>query len=393
MLRALSLLIAATALSAGATAEPADDLFDDSVLHEIHLWVHPVDWQTLKERFLENTHYPAEFTWRGMTAVDVSIRSRGLGSRSDQKPGLLVQFDRYVRAQRFLGLRYLVLDNSLQDRSFIRERLSMALFRRMGIAAPRVAHARVHINGNYAGVYPIVENIDEQFLDRHFGDPKGFLYEYHWLDTWDLRILGSSGWDYFFKLEPVTNTHDPQLDRIEELVRTVNEAPEAEFIARVSPLIDLRQLITYLATENYLAEWDGFLGTEGMNNFYLYRPSQSKQFRVIPWDKDVTFGILDHPVDFNLTTNVLARRLLSRREYFDLYLRELERAAEIAGGPDGWLAAEAERAYSQIRSAALEDVVKPWPNEDFESWSDGVKNFAAKRRSVVLEGIRRVAGK
>ena len=38
-------------------------------------------------------------TWNGMTVRDVGIRSRGRGSRSGNKPGLRVDFDRYRHGQ------------------------------------------------------------------------------------------------------------------------------------------------------------------------------------------------------------------------------------------------------------------------------------------------------
>src|SRR3954467_4233916 len=80
-------------------AQSADDLFDDSILHEIRLEVHPSDWKELKENYLENTHYASDMHWlfdgKWIDLPEVAIRSRGLGSRSSVKPGLLLDFDRY----------------------------------------------------------------------------------------------------------------------------------------------------------------------------------------------------------------------------------------------------------------------------------------------------------
>jgi spore coat protein CotH len=112
-----------------AHAQTADDLFDPSVLHEIRINVHPSDWRQLKERFEENTRYPADFRWffqgQNISADQVSIRSRGAGSRSGVKPGLDVEFDRFTDRP-FLGLRNLVLRNNAQDPSMLHERIAMA---------------------------------------------------------------------------------------------------------------------------------------------------------------------------------------------------------------------------------------------------------------------------
>ena len=84
----------------------ADALFDDTVLHDISLAVNTNDWQTLKDHYLENTYYPADFRWRDQVVRNVGIRSRGTGSRSRIKPDLLVNFVRYTTGGTFLGLRF-----------------------------------------------------------------------------------------------------------------------------------------------------------------------------------------------------------------------------------------------------------------------------------------------
>jgi spore coat protein CotH len=64
-----------------------------------------------------------------------------------------------------------------------------------------------------------------------------------------------------------------------------------------------------VAVENFLAEMDGFVGFSGVNNFYLYRPAGSARVGVIPWDKDLTFGSVVMPPDYNLSGNALMSRV------------------------------------------------------------------------------------
>src|SRR3954469_20521399 len=115
--------------------DPADPFFDDSVLHEIHITINSRDWAALKEHFLENTYYPSDFRWNDTTVRNIGIRSRGTGSRSGVKPGLRVDFDRYTTDQKFLGLKSFILRNNTQDETGMRERISMLLFRRLGMVA------------------------------------------------------------------------------------------------------------------------------------------------------------------------------------------------------------------------------------------------------------------
>ena len=100
-----------------------------------------------------------------MVVGNATVRSRGSGTRNPQKPGLRIDFNRYNTSQRFLGLKYIVLDNAWQDASMLRERVTMLLLDRMGMPAPR-ERMRLFINGAYAGLYMAVEALDDIFVER-----------------------------------------------------------------------------------------------------------------------------------------------------------------------------------------------------------------------------------
>ena len=185
--RAAVALVLVVGLAARAFAQTSDDLFNPDALQRIDLWLNSADWAKLKAAFQENTYYPADLTWNGQTVSNVGIRSRGLGSRSSTKPGLRVDFDRYNAGQHFLGLKSFVLDNLTQDKSGIRETAVMRMFTRLGIPAPRETHTRLYVNGEYAGLYGLVESVDKTMMGRVFGSigdnvqNDGYLFEYNYV--------------------------------------------------------------------------------------------------------------------------------------------------------------------------------------------------------------------
>src|SRR5688500_3072744 len=124
------LLLATVCVAHPVRAQSMEEFFDDSVVHDIRLTVNSKDWAALKQNYKENIYYAAALTWRDVTIRNIGIRSRGLGSRSATKPGLRVDIDRYSVDQTFVGLKSFVLDNLTQDPSMLRERLTMAFFRR-----------------------------------------------------------------------------------------------------------------------------------------------------------------------------------------------------------------------------------------------------------------------
>ena len=394
-----------------AHAQSMEEFFDDSVVHDIRLSLNSKDWAALKQNYKENIYYPATLKWRDVTVSNVGIRSRGLGSRSPTKPGLRVDMDRYNIDQTFIGLKSFVLDNLTQDPSMLRERLSMAFFRRLGLPAPREAHARLFINDQFAGVYALVETIDKGFLGRSFGaDSKGgtendgYLFEYDYVKEYRFQYMGSN-YDEYKIFQP--KTHEKDADAkiygpIEDMVQAVNETPDAIWNREVSPYLDLSKFATHLAIENFLAEDDGILGYAGMNNFYMYRFEDTKRSQFIAWDKDNTFHSVDFDIMNRVGENVLARRTLSEPQYKNAYLNTLLDAGASAMEVDpeaakdkankdvslpGWLEREVRRQYQQIRSLARTDTLKPYSNNDFESSIEGLLTFARERANFVKDRV------
>jgi len=408
-------LIAMLAIASLAAQPPApapltpDDLFDPNTVQDISLTISPRDWQELKEHFRENVYYPANLTWRGEIVRNIGIRSRGLGSRSDTKPGLRLDFDKYTSSQEFLGLKSLVLDNQTQDPAMLKERVVMRFYREMGIPAPRVVHARLFVNNEFAGLYTIVESIDKDFLKRSFGENDGYLYEFHYTDRYGFEYLGPELERYAPYFEPKTHEHDSMMSLyrpIKELAWTVSESSDSLFVPSMNEYLDLRMFLTYIAVENFLADHDGVLGDWGMNNFYLYRFEEKLLSQLVPWDKDSSFLRVDYNIWANMEANTLTTRAMKEPSLQAAYLEALRRCAELAmrlpepapeaqrrkvtGAPEArWLEREVSFIYSQIRGIAEVDALKPFTTEQFEDEIAKVLEFSRSRSDYVLQEIDR----
>src|SRR5690348_2392968 len=131
------------------TTKAIDEFFDGNALQEIHLSMLPGDWLSLKEHFELDTYYPCQMQWKEMIIKDAAVRSRGSGSRNPIKPGLGVDFSRYVPEQRFLGMKSFVMRNSADDPSMLHERLTMGVFQALGLPFLRTAHAKLYVNDVY----------------------------------------------------------------------------------------------------------------------------------------------------------------------------------------------------------------------------------------------------
>jgi hypothetical protein len=385
--KAASMILAVLTM-APASAQTANDFFNASVLHDLDIRIHPTDWQRLKDHFTENTYYLCDLRWRNLVVENIGIRSRGFGSRSARKPGLRVDFDRFQPTQEFLSLKSVVLDNSMQDRTMLKERLAMLLYKRMGVPAPREAHARLFINGKYFGLYTIVESVDKRFLKQTYGEDDGYLYEYKWGGDYRLEDRGTDISRYApLPFKPVTHEKDPNHAPLVEMLRTIVEPPQGRFREAISPYLDVKAFLTYVAVENFLADFDGFLGEWGMNNFYLYRFDKKKLNQFIAWDKDNSFSDPKYPIWQNAYTNALMSKCMTDNELRDHYLRELLRAAAIAGDRGGWLEQELMAAASQVRAAAHADATKDYPNEIYDESVDALFDFVRERGAFVRREV------
>lgn len=395
-----ALLLAVLLLAAPAGAQTADELFASPDLQRVDLWVHSADWAKLKADFQSNTYYPADLTLNGQTVRNIGIRSRGRGSRSATKPGLRVDFDRYTSQQTFLGLKSFILDNVTQDPSGVHESVSMALYARLGIPAPREIHTRLYVNNEYIGVYVIVESVDKDLLARVFGvigddtQNDGYLYEFKWQDEWKFAYLGSGLNEYKVRFEPTTHESAPdeELYRpIEELVRVVNNTPSSDLPAALAGRLDVPAFIRFVVAQIFLAETDGFVGAFGINNLYLYRLENSTVHTMIAWDADNTFHSIDFPTNTEINDNILTRKLMEVPEYAALFRAELERTVQMAEADD-WLNTEIIRHVQRIDTAMKEDPNKPHSNNRYEGAAGDMLNFARARITFVKCELERGAG-
>lgn len=395
--RFLFTLALLTLLAAPAWAQTSDELFDDGVLQEMRLLLNSADWAKLKADFAENTYYPADLEWRGVKVRNVGIRSRGLGTRNEFKPGLRVDMNRYASGQRFLGMRSVLLDNVYRDVSLVRERVAMKLFAKFGLPVPRESHAKLYVNNEYVGVYVLTEELGEDFVRRVFkkagsDEPdKGTLFEYKWVEEWNFRYLGGELDAYRTRFEPRTHENDSAVDlygTIEELVRDANQAPIERFVEEVGELLDLHRLMVYMGVEAFLVDYDGLVGYKGMANFYLYRPEGARQAVLIPWDKDQTFFVANRDTGFGLGGNELLRRAIEIPELHAVFLETLAQAAAeaeamAAGAGLPWMEGELVRARDQIRAAVLADPGRWFGVQDFDDEMDRMLEFARTRPAFV----------
>lgn len=281
----------------------------------------------------------------------VGVRLKGSASFQsiDRKPAFKIRFDgRCGSSRRFFGRRALTLNNLVQDRSSVREVLAYLVFRAAGAAAPRAGYARVSLNGVPYGLYVDVESIDRDFLDRHFADPSGPLYE----GALEVDLRADDLWA--FELDEGESPHRTELA---ELIARTGEPGDAIFYGP-DALVDRPAFLRFLAASAVTGDWDGYWKP---NNYRIYYEPTARLWYVLPWGLDQAWYLERTAFD---GVGLLIQKCMSSRRCLREYLGELERTADMVE----WLDLERQQgaAIDLIGVDVEADLRRPFPMDEVE---------------------------
>ncbi len=254
--------------------KPCADLYDPDHLVTFDLAIDEAEWSALAQDCANGvqTYHPATFTFNGET-VAAHVRLKGNWSWDCGKMQYVISFNEENPEGRFHGLRKVVLDAPWYDRTLLHERVAFPIFRDNGLPYSCVNNARLNVNGVYYGLYANTERIDREYLERHFEDPDGNLYQ---------------GGSELKTNEDVADTH--RLD----LLRAATTADD------IAALVDMDEALREWAVEAMLPALDNYwAGVE--INYYLY-DHPARGFVYLPYDMDITFGDSAWPDGTRFTT-------------------------------------------------------------------------------------------
>jgi len=227
---------------------------------------------------------------------DVAVRYKGNGTYLDamatRKFSYKVDLNKFIKGQTIAEVTTLNLHNNVTDPSWMNEPLSYRLYRDAKVPAPRTSYARVYLtvpgkyDKHYAGLYSIVENVDEHFIARNFANKNGALFKP--VSTNLFNYLGPDWAKYNQTYDPKGTVTPEQKQRVIDFTRLVTQANDTEFAARLPEFVDLEEFARYMAVMVFLSDVDGILGSG--QNFYLYLDPKTQKFSFLPWDQDHSFG-------------------------------------------------------------------------------------------------------
>ncbi len=313
MLRRLSFVLCAASLwaqtqvppLAPADPDPAREFFAKGEIVRFELTLDPAERSKLKDQ--PRAYVPCAVKVDGKAVwakIGVKLKgSAGSFQSLDERPGFTLNLGKFGETARFHGLQRFHLNNGAQDESRLHEWLGHEIFTAAGRPAPRVAHARVLLDGKDLGLYVLRESFDKQFLQRVFGSVAGNLYDGGFCQDIDSDLQKDSG--------SGPDDHS-DLHRLLDLCRGF----DAERCTRYEQAVDIDAMIDFCALEAMLGHWDGY--SLNRNNFRLWMTSSPGRALFLPHGMDQLLGdtdasILRHPPA--LVASALMQNPVWRKRY------------------------------------------------------------------------------
>lgn len=386
-----------------ASQQPGDQLFDNSRIHEIKIISLKEGLRdTLEGNYTlsfgmgqiqtrEIPYTAAKMIIDGTTLDSLGLRHKGFNSwwRSVKKP-LKVDLNRYIPDQQYDGLKKFNLHNGSSDPSFIRENLNYRILRSMGIKAPRTAYAKVYIDTAYLGLYRVVEQIDNAFLDVNFGNHQGNLYKQHSRGAggFSLSWMGTQQQDYSSYITLENHKSENDWSDFIHFLDVLNNTPDDQFKEAIIKVFDVEEYLQILAFDIAVNNLD-YYGNSG-RNYYLY--NHNGIFHWLPWDYNLSWQDEGPSPDRGPDEPpVLISRILKVQEFHRLFLQKycVIKTHLSDAQLSNFINAEKTIPVTNLENDPYED----YPYEAFlknseEAWNriTGLKPYAEKR-SAEISGV------
>ncbi|MDO4552603.1 MAG: CotH kinase family protein [Bacillota bacterium] len=169
--------------AAASEPEYQGAMFDKDEVTTIEIEIGEEEWAAILEDPLAEEYQLCDLVINGESFSSVGIRTKGNTSLSQvaqsdsERYSFKLKADEYVGGQSFFGLDEFVINNVVQDSTYMKEFLSYEMMEYMGVPTPLYAYAAIYINGEYWGLYLAVEAMEEDFAERVFGTGFGELYK------------------------------------------------------------------------------------------------------------------------------------------------------------------------------------------------------------------------
>ena len=267
-------------------------LYEPTVLRTLFLEFEEADWEAELADF-NNTdvEVPATVTVDGVKYPNVGVHFRGNSSYmmvpAGSKRSLNLSFDFIDPKQRLYGYKTLNLLNSHEDPTFMHTVLYSQIARKY-IPAPKANFVRLAINGESWGIYSSAQQFNKDFLAENYPSTKGARWKVSGSPGGGggLEYIGDNIESYKRNYSLKTNDSEKDWKALVKLCKTLNETPLDQLEESLAPMLNIDEVLWFLALDNALINCDGYWIRA--SDYSLFRDDQGV-FHIIPHDMNEAF--------------------------------------------------------------------------------------------------------
>lgn len=339
-----------------------------------------------------NERVSASLVAEGITYQGVEVRLRGAWSRGWPKKSLKLFFS---DGQPLGDAHTINLNSGWRDPAFIREPLAYHVYGACGALTLKSRMVRLHLQGQFRGLYVEVEQPEKAFLRRMRMKGASVYKAISPSNQADERDHGGE-MAYAPHYSQETRKQKGGYDELRQFCHDLAQAPRTgQFFEQY---VDLEKYINYLAATVLTQNWDSF----NKNHFLIFDGQGTRKWYVLPWDLDRTFGDLwnwtfhETKLPIVLGTrrapgitgwNRLEDRFFSDPDLLARFLDRLNQLLEEEFTAEK-LFPMIDRLQSEIAAEAVLDR-RRWPSQtgSFPQGITQVKQYVQQRRAYLLEEI------
>ncbi len=315
-------------------------LFDKSKVHRIDIVID--DWQGFLDTAAEEQYSCCTIVIDGEAFSNVGLRAKGNNSRRlTEKYGLdryslKIEFDHY-QYNSYYGLDKLTLDSSFQDNSYMKTWITYDMMEHMGVPSPLCSYAYVRVNGDDWGLFLAIEEPEEAFVKRNYGNDYGKLYkpDYKSLSAENADIAlrytddNFDSYDNIFRNAKFDIT-DADKERLIDSLKILSSGENLETAVNVD------EVLRYFTVQVFVVNMDSYLGRTG-HNYFLYE--EDGVISILPWDYNLAFATyslgmpdpindstlyVNYPINTPASGQIMMKRplyhnLMKNNQYFKQY--------------------------------------------------------------------------
>ena len=280
--------------------EAQGGLFDKDSIRDLHINFYETNYHdTLVNSFFNNPSYriPATLSLNGTTYDSVGVRYKGNSTfclpndALSPKVPYNLDMNYWVSGQKLMEKKKIKLANAWLDPTFSKEFLASKIYRNY-LPTPEVNVLKLHVQGDYLGLYVNTESINKQFCEKHFGEKNGALFKCDPINMFcdpspnpasgappNLGWLGLDSSSYF---NSYNLKSEYGWDQLVELLFTLKFNP-----TNLGNILNIDRVLWAFAVNTATLNLDTYNGYY-IHNYYLYQ-TEDGLFQMIPWDLSESF--------------------------------------------------------------------------------------------------------